>query len=114
MVFTFIRHLPHFLYVPPWLAVQRGIFDSWVEVVDACESADDQVLVMPRNRALDSGTEDLSVECRPRDPADSVRHRTLDSVFQGMRRRPFISIPAGEWDLICELAERLGEKCERR
>jgi hypothetical protein len=78
--------VPEALRVPPVPAMQRGCYDYWPEALEACETADDQILVMPRNRAYSAGGWDVAVECRPLDPSDAWRLRILQSVFGGVVR----------------------------
>jgi hypothetical protein len=61
--------------------MQRGIYDHWKEAVKACETSDDQLLVMPRNRAYKADRWDMPIECRPCDASDAKRYLTLKCVF---------------------------------
>jgi hypothetical protein len=79
-VYAALRLLPERWFVPPALARQQGFYDDWHEAVGECKSPDDQILAMPRNRCYGDGW-DAAVECRPRDPADGRRFKTLQGAF---------------------------------
>ena len=75
------RRLPASLRVPPAPAMQRGFYHDWHAALEACKTADDQLLVMTVGRAKASDSWDLPVECRPKDETDKLRTRTLKCVF---------------------------------
>jgi hypothetical protein len=75
------RLLPSSWFVPPALAAQRGIYDDWDLLLEDCKSPNDQILALPKNRALPADAKDVAVECRPRDKTDRKRFLTLQSVF---------------------------------
>jgi hypothetical protein len=75
------NRLPEWAKGAPLVAMQLGCYDSWADVVRECRCPDDQVLVMPRNRRYGVDGWHLAVECRPGDPADALRFRTLQKVF---------------------------------
>jgi hypothetical protein len=87
-VFSVLRLLPRRWFVPPALAKQKGFYDLWFDAVNACKTSDYQLLVMPRNRSYEDDEDDecdkkwdVAVECRPRDPTDAKRFKTLQKVF---------------------------------
>lgn len=90
---------------PPAPAMQLTVYTSWAGALRECKSPNDQLLVMPLNRAYSRDMLDVAVECRPADPADSWRFEILKSVFEG-----YGDGATGLDDLRSD-AERLIEKC---
>jgi len=86
-VTAILRGLPAWLYVPPALAAQRAVWDFWDEALEECKTADDQLLVMPRNRSYKPGVGDVAIECRPLDETDRRRTYTLKCVFASLPKR---------------------------
>lgn len=97
-----LRRLPERYFVPYALAKQEGFYDDWRVGVAACESPDDQLLAMPKNRRYGGGWS-LAVECRPLDESDRRRFLTLDAVFSA--HSPEYPLPPGLAEAVEELKD---------
>lgn len=71
------RKLKGFLRVPPAPPLYRGIFPTFAQADGACESADDQIHVLPSGWAFSGDTVEPDIVCRPRDRRDEKRYLAL-------------------------------------
>jgi hypothetical protein len=101
----FCREAPDAMKVPPRPAQQLDVWTSFARALRECKTPDDQLLVMPLNRACPRSSIEKAVECRPRDPADAARTGAVAAVFEGYGGE------GGDLEDLRDRAERLIEKC---